>query len=191
LNFAKRISLFLGIAALAPSSASAGLFIEESFFHDLNSVTSSGADAYSRIFNSLFAGSTFGKSFFLGWNVNYSTRKNELNGSTSQLSGLEMGPRVGMFVNKSETLSIAVGVNPLVKATSTLTSGAVETWNGLGLQGEVTYAAPVKGSLWIGLKLVYNSVSYSQRTDASNVTSAISYTSSTIIPAAYFSFRFK
>ena len=135
-------------------------------------------------------GSTFGNGYFIGWNINYVTRANAINGTTTDLSGYEMGPKIGMFVNKSETLSLALGINPLVKASATLADGSSESWSGFGFQGEIGYAPQISKHTWIGIKLIVDDASFSSSTSSSNATSSIGYSSFTVVPTIYISWRF-
>jgi len=178
------------ILILMSSNAYAGLMIEDSFFYDISSVTSSGTDTHSRIFDSFFAGSTFAHSFFIGWNMSYATRSAALGGNTSILNGYEMGPKIGMFLNKGQTLLLAVALNPLVRSTSTLVSGAVQSWSGMGAQGEIAYSPQIGKHTFIGVKLIFDYVSYTQSTDSSNLTSSVSYSSPVLMPTIYWSLRF-
>ena len=162
--------------------------IENSFFYHLGSVESS--DSHSRFFDSFFIGSTFGKGYFLGWNTNYSAKGAKVGAETIALTGYEMGPKFGKLLNKTQTLSIAVVLNPLVRSTATLSNGAIESWSGLGAQGEITYAPQVGKSTWFGIKIIFDYVIFNQKTDSGNTTSTMNAPSPSIMPTLYLGWRF-
>jgi hypothetical protein len=184
------VASVLGVGTGA-TLAQAGFMLENSFFYDMNGITSTTTDSHSRAFESLFIGSSFGKGFFIGWNTNYSTRSQTLGTSGSTLTGIEMGPKIGSFIDAAGNFLIAFGINPLVRSTYTPVGGSPETWSGIGYQGELAYSSSIGSHSWIGIKVVYDSIMFSGKTNSSNLNSVINYSSPTISPSFYYSLRFE
>ena len=184
------VASILGVGA-GTTLAHAGFMLENSFFYDMNGITSTSTDSQSRAFESLFIGSSFGKGFFIGWNTNYSTRSNSIGASGSTLTGFEMGPKIGSFIDAAGNFLIAFAINPLVRSTYTPKGGSAETWSGVGYQAEIAYSTPIGGKSWIGIKVVYDAIAYSGKTDSSNLNSVINYSSPTLSPSFYYSLRFE
>lgn len=168
---------------------SAGLLIDNSFIYYSNSFKSTALATHSRIFDNVFIGATFGKPFFIGWNLNYLSSSDVSPSGTQKLSGLEMGPKLGLFLGKARVFNFALGIHPLVTLTHTPESGSVEKLRGTGVSAELGFTPQIAKGIWAGLKLLYRMTSIGERIDANNVTSNVSYSRTEILPTLYLSFR--
>ncbi len=172
------------------SSARAGLIIEDNLLYFNSSLAASGSSSTSRLLGNIAVGATIPAEYQIGWSVNYISRSDGSGGGTSTLSGTEMGPRFGIFLGKQQWFSLAVVWHPLAKATYTPAGGTAQSLSGTGYEAELGFAPQVGKHLFAGMKLVYDHASYSQSTDASSVTSNVSYSLSSFLPTLYLSWRF-
>lgn len=175
---------------LMATSAQAGLIIENSLLYSSSALTTSSASTSSKLFGNISVGATIPKDYQVGWNVNYLSRSDNPGSGATTLSGTEMGPRFGIFIGKQQTFSVAVVWHAIASATYTASGGSAESLSGSGFQGELGYAPQISNHLFAGFKLIYNSVSYSKKTDSSNLTSSVSYSQSGVLPVLYLSWRF-
>jgi hypothetical protein len=111
---------FLLLILLLPVSAYARLIIN----YDLN-YSSEKADANNsksdktRTFHKVFIGGSLNdrKTFFFGWNINSWSSSGKTNGTKSDYSLLEMGPKLLWFVNDNYNLYLTAEWNPYAKGT--------------------------------------------------------------------------
>lgn len=184
------VGFLIGWAAWSATPACAGLIIENNALY-YSSGLNSGVDGLSsKLFGSISVGASMAPRFQVGWNINYVNRSDNPGTGAVTLTGTEMGPRFGVFLGKSQSFGLAVAWHAIASATYTPNGAPAESWQGSGFQGELGYAPQITNHLFAGFKLIYDSVTYSKKTDANNLTSSVSYTQSGIIPALYLSWRF-
>ncbi len=104
---------------------------------------------------------------------------------TAKISGLEMGPRLGVFLDKSRWWAFTATYLPVHSATYTSDTGTVSKLTGSGYEFELCFAPQVFKNLSPGVSLLYHLGSYSSSTDSSNTTSNVSYSRSGFTPSVY------
>lgn len=173
------------------SPARAGLYLENNFFYFNNSIVSGASEAGSHLYESLFVGATFGKSFFIGWDLNFILRSRQITTATSSMSGLEMGPKFGTFIGKSQSLGLALAVHPLSNMAYTPAGGTSPLGlSGIAFQLEGGFTPQIGKNSFIGFKLLYNYAYFYRSTDASNVTSNVAFTHGTFLPTISIGLRY-
>jgi hypothetical protein len=171
------------LSALTP--AHAGLIIDNhlSFLDSRSSTVSS--ESYSKYNLSLSIGASIPKIYFLGWKTTTHADWQKGSAGTAKISGLEMGPRFGVFLTKNKWASFTSTYLPVYTANQTTDSGTVTKLSGSGFEFELTFAPEVFKHLSPGISLLYHIGSYSSATNSAGSTSAVSYSRNLFIPSIY------
>jgi hypothetical protein len=185
----KITGLILG-SLLISTPAFADLLFDQELIYFNSALTGSSTDSSALFLGSFSVGATFYKDMVIGWTVNSMSRSSASGGATSSLSGIEMGPRIGVFINKAQTMDLTFTYLPLVNMTHTASDGTTGAWQGTGIQAELGFMPQITNSLFAGFKLMYHSMSFSKSTNSANLTSEVSYSQSNIIPVIAMSWRF-
>lgn len=185
-SFSLKCILLVCVFALGAESR-AGLIMDNTLFYDTSSATFAQANSTSRLYAGVLLGATIPKAFFIGWNVVYLSRS--LNQSSSDtISGLELGPKFGVYIGKARTFTLSFALHPLVSMTHTSATGS-ESLSGLSYLFELGFTPQIGKSLFAGIKLMYHMSSYSSSTVGTTQTS-VSYSQGTFMPAIFLSWRF-
>ncbi len=170
---------------LVPSASRAGLIIDNHLFYlDSQSKTVSN-ESYSKYNLSVSIGASIPKRFFIGWKTTTHSDTQKGSAGTAKITGLEMGPRFGIFLTKNRWTSFTTTYLPVHNATQTTDTGTVTKLSGSGFEFELTFAPEVFKNLSPGISLLYHMGSYSSATDSAGSTSVVSYTRNMIIPSIY------
>jgi hypothetical protein len=172
-----------GFGAATPSQA--GLIIDNhlSFLDSRSSTVSS--ESYSKYNLSLSIGASIPKIFFLGWKTTTHADWQKGSAGTAKISGLEMGPRLGVFLTKNKWTSFTTTYLPVYSATQTTDTGTVTKLSGSGFEFEFTFAPEVFKHLSPGISLLYHLGGYSSATASGGATSTVSYSRNVFIPSIY------
>jgi hypothetical protein len=121
---------------------------------------------FNRTFHTLFlAGTVNGKeSIFLGWNINSWSSTGERNSDKSQLSVLEMGPRLIWFNSDQYNYYFSLEWNPYVRGTRTSSAENVEI-KGNSFSAGIGYRFEISRSFGLGAGLYYHSLRVGEEID--------------------------
>ncbi len=139
----------------------------------------------SRYTTSVFIGASIPKLWFIGWKSTLFADSTKDSAGEAKVSGLEMGPRAGVFLGKSRWWSFTTTYLPVHTAKHTSSAGVESKLSGSGFEFELTFAPEVFKNLSPGVSLLYHLGSYSSSTDSANTTSNVSYSRSGITPSIY------
>ena len=148
---------------------------------------------FSKMSNRAFLGASLDDAgkFYFGQNISSFSREFKVTSGTSELSVLELGPRVQLYFNDMKTIFITLAWNPYLKGDRTNTTGASEEISGSSILGAIGYQMKLSKKFHLGGTLNYHSISISKSTDSSNVESDVSQSYSSIYPMIELSFRFR
>lgn len=179
--------IVLALMMLFSINSFAGIMIDESFSYMSSSGNNNIKD--TKMFNSIVLGAPVGNRFYIAWNLLTTSRADEVAGATSKETSLEMGPKVGLYVDKGQKFCISLALNPYVKGSQSIQGASAAALTGFSYMLDLGYILNISKSFWIGPKIIYHGVSYS-KSEVSNVTSTISYSRSTILPMISIQARF-
>ncbi len=175
------------------SSSYAGLYLHPRLGYHTGEDSSEGQSYNSTYYGSLL-GATFGKDdrFLIGVNINQWTKvqKGSSALNEAEVSLLEMGPMLGIFLNKDKTLFSTFAYNMYASGTRTTSSGTSQEISGSSMHGQIGYVVKFSRAFYIGLSMNYHSVSISKSV-VSNTETDVSDSYSTIFPSIDISIRFK
>lgn len=141
----------------------------------------------------LYVAASFNQSnrVYFGQNVMMVNRemKSTGGGQADTISLMELGPKLLIFFNESNTFGIALGWNPYAKGSRTR-SGATEDVSGSSMVGAIVIQAKITKKFYVGASLNYHSVTIAEATDTDNTTTEVSHSYTTIYPMFDLSFRF-
>jgi len=175
---------------IAAESAHAGLILDSSLLYYSTTVPGSTTDTVGKTFGGFSVSGTIDKAFHVGWTLDVTNFSDNPGSGATTLSGMEMGPRFGVYFGKSRALELAVAWLASSNGTYAAAGGSAESWSGMGFQGELGYAPEITEIVHVGFKLVYAMNLYSKKTDSANTTSNVSYTRTDILPTLYISLRY-
>lgn len=169
--------------------ASAKLMVEVFNNFTSSSDDHSGTFDFSSMTNGFFFGATLSKKkvYFGQSLIQYSRSFND--GSSTEVSILELGPRFTFFLNEACTWHINAIWNPYAKGDRT-SSGATESMDGWSYEIALGYQHKVTKTFYMGATIAYHSLSITSVTNNSNTESETSYTYSSIYPMITLNFRF-
>lgn len=178
------VGMIAGCLLMAPTSR-AGLIIDNhlSFLDSRSSTVSS--ESYSKYNLSVSIGASIPKIYFLGWKTTTHADWQKGSVGTARITGLEMGPRFGVFLTKNRWVSFTSTYLPVYSATQTTDTGTVTKLTGSGYEFELTFAPEVFKHLSPGFSLLYHIGGYSSATNSSGSTSTVSYSRNLLIPSIY------
>ena len=182
---AQLFSRILASCFLALTPAQAGLIIDNhlSFLDSRSSTVSS--ESYSKYNLSLSVGASIPKIYFLGWKTTTHADWQKGSAGTAKITGLEMGPRFGVFLTKNKWTSFTTTYLPVYSATQTTDTGTVTKLSGSGFEFELTFAPEVFKHLSPGISLLYHLGGYSTATASGGTSSTVSYSRNLFIPSIY------
>jgi hypothetical protein len=166
-------------------AAQAGLIFDNHLFYSNVTTKTTLSESQSRYGASFFLGASISKLYFIGWKTTVFSDSKTDSAGTAKISGLEMGPRLGVFLDKSHWWALAANYLPVHSATYTSDTGTVSKLTGSGYEFELCFAPQVFNHLSPGVSLLYHLGSYSSSTDAANTTSTVSYSRSGFTPSVY------
>jgi hypothetical protein len=182
------ISILFLLSALP---AQAGLLLDQNLFYYTNAMNTSATESYQHYHVSMSVSASIPKDYFLGWKSTFFSDTQQGSAGTMKVaSGLEMGPRAGMYFTKSHWTSVAVTYLPIHKATYTSDTGTVSTLSGSGFEFELAFHPDVTTVLCPGFSLLYHLGSYSSSTSSTNTISDVSYTRNGFYPSIYLHWKF-
>lgn len=184
-QFESALSYFSFFILILGSTAQAGLYFDQSLGYYTNSISTSGSDSMSHYHASFALSSRMSKDFFLGWKTTYYNESQASATGTAKMNGLELGPRLGMFFGKSHWMSFNIAYLPLHSATYTSATGVASKMSGSGYDFELAFHPDAFRSLSPGFSLMYHMGTYSSSTDASNLTTTVSYKRNGFYPSLY------
>jgi hypothetical protein len=177
-------ALLISFFFFAPS-ARAGLIIDNHLFYASSAMKTTDNETNSRYTTSVFIGASIPKLWFIGWKSTLFADSTKDSAGEAKVSGLEMGPRAGVFLGKSRWWSFTTTYLPVHTAKHTSSAGVESKLSGSGFEFELTFAPEVFKNLSPGVSLLYHLGSYSSSTDSANTTSNVSYSRSGITPSIY------
>jgi hypothetical protein len=165
--------------------ANAGFIIDNhlSFLDSRSNTVSS--ESYSKYNLSLSVGASIPKIYFLGWKTTTHANWQKGSAGTAKITGLEMGPRFGVFLTKNKWASFTTTYLPVYSATQTTDSGTETKLSGSGFEFEFTFAPEVFKHLSPGISLIYHIGGYSSATNSGGTTSTVNYSRNLFIPSIY------
>lgn len=179
------ISWMISACLLVAIPSQAGFIIDNhlSFLDSRSNTVSS--ESYSKYNLSLSVGASIPKIYFLGWKTTTHADWQKGSAGTAKITGLEMGPRFGVFLTKNKWTSFTTTYLPVYSATQTTDTGTVTKLSGSGFEFEFTFAPEVFKNLSPGISLIYHMGGYSSATNSGGATSTVSYTRNLFIPSIY------
>jgi hypothetical protein len=175
------------------SSLQAGLYLHPRLGYHSSDDSAEGQTYSSTYIGSLF-GATFGSSdrFYIGVNVNQwsKAQKGSETLDEGSVSLLEMGPMLGVFIDKQRTVFASLAYNMYASGTRTTSAGTDDEISGSSIFAQLGYLVKFTKSLYLGLSMNYHSVSLSKSV-INSTESDISDTYSTIYPSIDISIRFR
>ncbi len=182
--------LSLLLVLIYSSGASANKLMVELFSNFTSSSDDhSGTFEFSRMTNGIFLGAAISKKqqLYFGQNViQYSRSYND--GSTTEVSMLELGPRFTFFFSENKTWHMNLVWNPYAKGERT--AGSTETIDGWSYEIALGYQYKINKRFHMGATVVYHSLAITTVTNSSNTETETSYTYSSIYPLLTFNMRF-
>ena len=163
----------------------AGLIFDNHLFYSNVGTKTTHTESQSRYGVSFFLGASIPKLYFIGWKTTVFSDSMVDSVGTAKTSGLEMGPRFGIFFDKSRWWALTATYLPVHSATYTSDTGTVSKLTGSGYELELCFAPQVFKNLSPGVSLLYHLGSYSSSTDAANTTSTVSYSRTGFTPSVY------
>jgi hypothetical protein len=192
-NFSWTLLLAFALILLSPK---AHAFITDlNFFYYSDSFKIASATTQSRIFGDLAIGVDLDKKgrFYVAWNIGYvsAADTDAATSTNTTFSVLEMGPKLGYFLDKDKIWSLALTYNYNLLVIGTYSNGGTaETWRGSSIKFELGYTPQVSESFWVGVKLIYHSQSFNEKIVGSSDYTQVAYTRAMIYPALNLSWRF-
>ena len=140
--------------------------------------------------NSIFIGASLGQrqTFFLGQNISLVSQEVKT-ASSNKISTTELGPRLIYFLSEAGVFYVTFAWNPYAKGTRSLGT-ADETISGWSYSGGLGAQVKINRNFNIGVCLNYRSLTVTETTNASKVTSTVSNAYSSMMPMINFSLRF-
>ena len=172
-------------AVFAGKSAFAGLILDNHLFYSNVATKTALSENQSRYALSFFVGASIPKQYFIGWKTTLYQDSMKDSAGTAKISGLEMGPRFGIFIDRSRWWAFTATDLPVHGGTYTSDTGTVSTLSGSGYDLELCFAPEVFKHLSPGISLLYHLGSYSSSTNTSNTTSTVSYSRTGFTPSVY------
>jgi hypothetical protein len=186
----RRVLFLLCAALLLPHQAVAGLILDNHLFYFTNSLKAGNTDSYQQYHASISIGASIPKIYFLGWKSTYFSESQAGTAGTMTASGLEMGPRLGVFIGKARNFSFSTTYLPVNTASYTSAGGVSAKLSGTAFQFELCFAPEISKYLSPGFSLLYHLGSYSSSTDSGNTTSTVSYSRNGFRPSVYLHWKF-
>lgn len=166
------------------------------FYGQLSTTYSTSEDdaenfSFNRMMNMLYAGGSIdgGGRFYIGWNYFMWSRTTDNDGTESEISLTEQGPRFLFFFNEMRTLGLSASWHPYVKGERTL-SGTNQELSGSGYTASFLYHLKVNNKFYMGFSVNYHSATLDEQTVGTTLTE-ITESYSNIVPMIDLSFRFR
>lgn|GEM_PF-3094705 len=174
------------LAVLLPAkTALAGLILDQNLFYSSTATKTSFNESQSRYALSLFIGASIPKQYFIGWKTTLYQDSMKDSVGTAKISGLEMGPRFGLFIDRNRWWAFTTTYLPVHGGTYTSDTGTVSTLSGSGFEFELCFAPQVFKNLYPGVSMLYHLGSYSTSTNTSSTASTVSYSRNAFTPSIY------
>lgn len=127
--------------------------------------------------------------FQIGWAYG-SMSVEDSGGSTASYTMTEMGPKLGLYLDKERTWGLFATYNLISTATYLSASGGTEEeWRGTSLKAEFGYTPNLTETIVAGLRLNYHTMTYSEQLVGASTFSAISKGRAVIYPTFIISWR--
>lgn len=141
--------------------------------------------------NHIFIGASLGSKqrFFVGQNITLFSHQIAAT-NTDKVSTMELGPRIIYFFTDNNVFYTTLGWNPYAKGTRTV-SGTTEKVSGSALLFGAGVEVKINSNFHIGGSINYHSLSVTESTSASNVTTTVSQSYTALMPMINLSLRFR
>ena len=189
---AKRVRLLVLVGLGVIFSLRAQAYIELNGFYTGESLSTTSSSSDSRVFFEGALGFTIDKAghYLAGWGYASFTNNDTFAGSSTTYTSTQMGPRFMYVFDKDKKWSFAAAYYLVTSANfSPSGGGAEEKWKGTAFKLDFGYNFPLSESFFIGLRMNYDSASYTEKFIGSAYT-AVSYTKTSIYPSIYSIFYF-
>ncbi len=141
--------------------------------------------------NHFFLGAALGKKeqLYFGQNIT-SQSKTYDSSSQTDISTLELGPRLHWFFNEEKTLLLILAWNPYAKGSRISAGGTATDVSGSSLLVGLGYELKISKMFYLGASINYHSLSIS-KSEVNNVSTEESSKYTSITPMLNFSLRFR
>lgn len=146
---------------------------------------------FNDLTNHAFIGASLGSKdqLFLGQNITKLSTSYKT-ATTTEISTLEVGPRITYYFNDTKTILFTLAWNPYAKGTRTTLAGVNQDISGSSFLTGLGYEIKLANKFFLGASLMYHSLSVS-KAEANNVSTEVSESYTSITPMISMCFRFR
>ena len=121
-------------------------------------------------------------AYFFGFHYGMGTKTSNDGTTTTTFAHSDMGPCLAFYLNKSRSLGFFAGYYHQSKATYTATGASASEWTGTSMQVGFGFDYEAWEGIWLGGKLMMNTLSYNRDVTLGAASSNISYSRTWLSP---------
>ncbi len=172
------------------TSSQAAFVIETMSGYSSSTNKTATTTTVSDVHNHFFVGASLGQKqrAYIGQNISLISQSIKT-ATENKFSTTELGPKFTYYFSDENVFYVSFAWNPYAKGTRT-TAGIAEDISGWSYMATYGAALKISNSFHLGVSLNYHALNVTEKVNASNVTSKITDSYTSLMPMITLSFRF-